>query len=161
MADGRLTRVRLAAFGLTVEAETPGRLRRGLTGTSIPVSTVLVPTILTPVVRRHVASAFSKSGPVALANLCAARHEQGQYFRGQRVSGLAADGSAFDLMVHTDLHRSLGRSYALGRGSPVALDLPGPPSWRAFSAQRGRPSVQPRRHGLEGSGEETAAWTRR
>jgi len=78
-----------------------------LDGTSLPVSSVPMSTIMAPTVRPAL-STFGNS--VTLADLSSAEHDQGGDFGGQRVFGTTVvDCSTFNGVTHTDLHR-LARS---------------------------------------------------
>ena len=61
--------------GFLAAAMTVGALRRESNDTSVPASTVLAPTIVTPAAPHKVGEGLRERGPVALADLCSAHHK--------------------------------------------------------------------------------------
>ena len=96
-----------------------------LIDTSIPVPTVLAPTIRTPAVPYKVGTDFRERGTVALANLCSAHHKRSEDFGGHRVVGIMVGCSTLELIAHADLHRSLeDGTPATGAVNPKAASSP-------------------------------------
>jgi len=127
-----------------------------LIDTSIPVPTVLAPTIRTPAVLYKVGTDFRERGTVALANLRSAHHKHSEDFGGHRIVGIMVGCSTLELIAHADLHRSLeDGTPATGAVGPKGRVEPGgdrrrSPWGRISANRRRRASVRARPKGARG-----------